>query len=86
MWELNQKKEAKFAEEVAKQMQQTLELCKDTDGALDISAYPIVKAWGFTTGEHRIPDEEERKALVSRVDYRKIQVNGNTVSIEPDTW
>ena len=65
-------------------MQQTLELCKDTDGALDISAYPIVKAWGFTTGEHRIPDEEERKALVSRVDYRKIQVNGNTVSIEPD--
>ena len=84
MWELNQKKEAKFAEEVAKQMQQTLELCKDTDGALDISAYPIVKAWGFTTGEHRIPDEEERKALVSRVDYRKIQVNGNTVSIEPD--
>ena len=43
-------------------MQQTLELCKDTDGALDISAYPIVKAWCFTTGEHRIPDEEERKA------------------------
>ena len=65
-------------------MLQSLKLCKDTDGALDISAYPIVKAWGFTTGEHRIPDEEERKALVSRVDYRKIQVNGNTVSIEPD--
>ena len=35
------------AEEVAKQMQQTLELCKDTDGALDISAYPIVKAWAL---------------------------------------
>ena len=32
-----------------------LKLCKDTDGALDISAYPIVKAWGFTTGETSHP-------------------------------
>ncbi len=84
MWNLNEKKNENFAEEFANLMLQSLKLCKDTDGALDISAYPIVKAWGFTTGEHRIPDEEERKALVSRVDYRKIQVNGNTVSIEPD--
>lgn len=84
MWELNKKKTTKFAPEVAKQMFETLELCKDTDGALDISAYPIVKAWGFTTDEHRIPNEEERKALVERVDYRRIQVNGDTVSIAPD--
>lgn len=84
MWELNKKKTAKFAPEAAKQMLETLELCKDTDGALDISAYPIVKAWGFTTDEHRIPNEEERKALVERVDYRKIQVKDDTVSIAPD--
>ena len=29
MWELNEKKEAKFAPEIAKQMEKTLELCKD---------------------------------------------------------
>ena len=28
MWELNEKKEAKFAPEIAKQMKKTLELCK----------------------------------------------------------
>ena len=84
MWELNEKKEAKFAPEIAKQMEKTLELCKDTDGALDISAYPIVKAWGFTAGEHRIPDEEERKALAACADYHKIQINGDTVTIAPD--
>ena len=77
MWELNEKKEAKFAPEIAKQMEKTLELCKDTDGALDISAYPVVKAWGFTTGEHRIPNEEERKVLAACVDYHKIQINGD---------
>lgn len=74
MWELNEKKEAKFAPEIAKQMEKTLELCKDTDGALDISAYPIVKAWGFTAGEHRIPDEEERKALAACADYHMVNV------------
>ena len=84
MWELNEKKTAKFSSEIAKQMERTIKLCEDTDGALDISAYPIVKAWGFTTGEHRIPDEEERRSLSSRTDYRRIQVNGDTVAIEPD--
>ena len=84
MWELNEKKTAKFSSEIAKQMERTIKLCEDTDGALDISAYPIVKAWGFTTGEHRVPDEEERRLLSSRTDYRRIQVNGDTVAIEPD--
>ena len=84
MWELNQNKTAKFPSEIAQQIEKTLKLCEDTDGALDISAYPIVKAWGFTTDEHRIPDEEERRALVDRVDYRKIQVKDDTVSIAQD--
>ena len=56
MWNLNEKKNENFAEEFANLMLQSLKLCKDTDGALDISAYPIVKAWGFTTGEHRITE------------------------------
>lgn len=72
MWELNQNKTTKFPSEIAQQIEKTLKLCEDTDGALDISAYSIVKAWGFITDEHRIPDEEERRALATRVDYRKV--------------
>ena len=44
MWNLNEKKNENFAEEFANLMLQSLKLCKDTDGALDISAYPIVKS------------------------------------------
>ena len=39
-------------------MKNTLEMCRRTNGALDISIYPIVKAWGFTTGSYQVPDEE----------------------------
>ena len=42
---------------------QTLTLCNVTDGALDITAYPAVEAWGFTTGEHRVPSSAELAEL-----------------------
>ncbi len=46
-----------------------------TEGALDLSIYPILKEWGFTTGNYRIPDSETLKSILEHVDYRQIQVN-----------
>ena len=57
----------------AELMEQALEICRRTDGALDLSIYPIVRAWGFTTGSYQVPDEAEIQALLPLVDYRKIQ-------------
>ncbi len=55
-------------------LERSLELCALTDGALDISVYPIVRAWGFTTGEHCVPDPDALQALLPYVDYRKIEL------------
>lgn len=49
-----------------------LELCGRTGGALDVSIYPVVRAWGFTTGEYRVPGEEELEELLAHVDYTQI--------------
>ena len=49
-----------------------LHLCELTGGALDITAYPAVQAWGFTTGEYRVPGAGELDALVSSIDYAKL--------------
>lgn len=38
-------------------MTKALNMCQRTDGALDISIYPIVRSWGFTTGRYQIPDD-----------------------------
>lgn len=43
-----------------------------TGGAFDVTAYPLVKAWGFTRKEYRVPAVEELQALLERVDYRQI--------------
>ncbi|MCI5569081.1 MAG: FAD:protein FMN transferase [Lachnospiraceae bacterium] len=56
----------------------TLDMCSETDGALDISIYPVVKEWGFTTGDYKVPDEETISKLLTLVDYSKIEYDEST--------
>jgi thiamine biosynthesis lipoprotein len=53
-------------------LENAMELGDETGGALDISLYPVLKAWGFTTGKYRIPDDDEISELLQNVDYTKI--------------
>ena len=73
LYAINQTGSGMLTEEASSLMEQALEICRRTDGALDLSIYPIVRAWGFTTGSYQVPDEAEIQALLPLVDYRKIQ-------------
>ena len=46
-----------------------LDICGKTNGALDISIYPVVREWGFTTGDFKVPDDSVIKDLLTHVDY-----------------
>ena len=59
-------------------MEDTLSLCQRTDGALDLSIYPIVRAWGFTTGSYQVPEESTITDLLSHVDYTQVQYDATT--------
>ncbi len=59
----------------------SLEISELTGGALDITIYPVVRAWGFTTGEHRVPGSEELASLLTLTDYSRVQINGGTVTL-----
>ncbi len=37
--------------------------CRYTDGHFDPTIYPLVRAWGFTTGEYRVPASDELEEL-----------------------
>lgn len=51
------------------------ELCRETEGALDITLYPVLREWGFTTGAYAIPKQEKLEELLQRVDYSQIYLN-----------
>ncbi len=58
-----------------------LEYCEATGGALDVSIYPVLKAWGFTTEEYRVPDAEELTDLLERVDYSRVSCADGAVTV-----
>ena len=60
-----------------------LEIGQESDGALDISVYPVTRAWGFTTHTQQIPDANELSELLKNVDYSRIFLDGETVTV-PD--
>lgn len=72
------------SEETEALLSQALELCRQTNGALDVTAYPAVRAWGFTTGEYQIPDERTIQGLLSCIDYSQVELDGNWVRLPED--
>jgi thiamine biosynthesis lipoprotein len=48
-------------------LEQAARIHRDTEGAYDITAGALIKAWGFFRGPRRVPDEAERAAVQERV-------------------
>ena len=69
---LNRDGSAALSGDAAGLLANALELCARTGGALDITVYPVVRAWGFTTGEYAIPDSKTIEELLARVDYARV--------------
>ena len=78
---LNQGETVALAQPVQALLERALALCADTGGAFDITIYPVVRAWGFTTDSHQVPTQEELSALLARVDYRQVEPQGGTLTL-----
>ena len=52
-------------------------LCGRTGGCFDPTVYPVVRLWGFTTGQHHVPDADERSLALSQCGMQHVhQENG----------
>lgn len=67
-----------LSEDTREILSRGLELCALTDGALDLTAYSAVQAWGFPTGAYRVPDEAELEQLVGTIDYTQVELDEQT--------
>ena len=73
IYRLNENSTFEISDTTADIMSKALNMCDRTGGALDISIYPVLKAWGFTTGEYKVPSQQELTSLIENVDYRQIK-------------
>lgn len=53
-------------------LSRAMDISRLTGGALDVTVYPLVLAWGFTTGQYRVPDNAEIAGLLEKVGYEKL--------------
>ena len=73
----------RVSEDTARLLGQALALSKQVGPALDLTLYPVSEAWGFTSGDYRVPDDSELAGLLGLVDDSRVELDGETVHV-PD--
>lgn len=59
----------------------SLDISAMTDGALDCTMYPVLTEWGFTTGDYKVPSDENIAELLENTGYQKIHLDGQSVTV-----
>ena len=78
IYRLNHTGSATLSADVTALLETALHFCEKTDGRLDLSIYPVLRTWGFTTGSYQVPSQAQLDSLLPLVNYRRVQVNKNT--------
>lgn len=70
------------SEDTFELISKSLDFCRETDGALDITVYPVVREWGFTTGSYNIPDRKKLSELLKNTGYKRVSLSDDSVLLE----
>lgn len=76
---------AQLSAETEELLRLSLELCALTDGALDITLRPIMRAWGFTDGNYRVPDAFELEQLLENTGCERVSLENGSVFLPAGT-
>ena len=84
IYKLNNDKSAILSDDTFNLIKRSLDFYHKTGETLDISIYPVVREWGFTTGEYNVPDNTVLEELKKHIDSDKISLNENTKTVTLD--
>lgn len=68
--------------ETAQLIEAALSISERTGGAYDPTLGALTTVWGFSTGDHRVPDEAARAQALMRCGTEKVAVRGSDVYLE----
>ena len=83
VWQINhaEGKTVTVSGETAEILRTAVQVGELSGGAFDITVAPASTLWNFTSGEQKIPSEEELAEAAKKIDYTKIRINGNDVTL-----
>ena len=68
--------------ETAELLRLAITIGEQSGGTFDVTIAPASALWDFTADAPTLPDPDALKNAVSRVDYRNIAIEGNTVTLK----
>ena len=66
--------------QVASMIETARTVSNQTDGALDLTIYPIMDAWGFLSGNYTVPDEDTINALLTHTGMNRVKLSADQES------
>ena len=81
---INQGLEKNLSEDTTYLLSRSLELYDSTDHVFNIAVYPLMEAWGFTSGNYRVPDQSTLDDLLTYTEVSKINFNQKDASVDFD--
>lgn len=70
-----------ISDETVQLIEYALQIGEQTGGAFDITLYPVLCEWGFTTGEYKIPDEQRLLQLLEKTGSDKVALDGGRLML-----
>ena len=70
-----------LSDDAADLLSKALALGGTTNGALELTSYPLSLAWGFTTGDYQIPDQATLEGILPLVDDSAVTLDSNTATL-----
>ena len=82
IYKLNQTGSGTLSADTKDIVSEALKINKTTNGAFDISIYPLMVKWGFTTQKYNVPSKSDISKLLKNVDSSKIEFDEKSSSIK----
>lgn len=82
---LNKKHALVNQKEVSDVISKSLEVSKATDGAFDITVFPLMKEWGFTTEDYKVVDDDRLSEILKSVDFKNVTVDDEDITLSGNT-
>ena len=74
VYALNEQGNLQVTDDLAELILRGKEIYQETDGLFDDTIYPVMKLWGFPTGNYHVPTAAEVQKKLALVDENKVEI------------
>ena len=78
---INESGEGVLSEDSKIMLEESLKIFRETEGAFDITVYPLMVLWGFTSEDYHVPENGELENVLSAVGSEKLVYQDGAVRL-----